>query len=120
MLPSLSIGRNVWVGSGEEKALVYKFCQDMSLFNIPATKLAAREDESPDTAVEYSCSQEHVEPWMEQKGCMSHSNSSTLAHPVLSCRNFFFLSHDEEEGVGLHRETMLISTPSLAPTQPES
>lgn len=113
MLPSLSVGRNVWVGSGEEKALVSKFCQDITLFNTPATKPAARkEDESPDTAVEYSCSQEHVEPWMEQKGCLSHATVLPL-HILSSHAGIFSFSP-----MMRRKELVCTGRPCLSPLLP--
>lgn len=71
---------------GEEKELVSKFCQDVTLFNPHMTELAARgQDEPPDTGAECSHSQERVGPvWLQrkQRGCARGSRSSPMAHPL--------------------------------------
>lgn len=51
----------VWVGGGEEKELVSKFCLELTLLSSHRTKLAPKEEnETPDTSVECICSQEWV------------------------------------------------------------
>ena len=104
------------LAGGEEKELASKFCQDVTLFNPHMTELAARgQDEPPDTGTGCSRSQD---VWGQSscRGSREGVHAAAEASPshILSRRNAVFLSHAWEEGVGLHRATMLISAPAPA------
>lgn len=53
---------------GEEEDLVSKVCLGLTLLSPHTTKLASKEDETPDTAVEHTSSQECVHPESLQNG----------------------------------------------------